>query len=115
MGGLPGMYRLFQGIQNEACMGRAAHPPSDDPACEGIDHEGHIDEPGPGRDIGEVRHPQTIGLGRLELPVHLVERARRSLVADRGLHRLAPDRPGKAEITHQPLDGAAGHVLAFAP
>ena len=40
------MYRLFQGIQNEGCMGRAAHPPSDDPACEGIDHEGHIDEPG---------------------------------------------------------------------
>ena len=23
LGGLPGMYRLFQGIQNEACMGRS--------------------------------------------------------------------------------------------
>ena len=55
-GGLPGMYRLFQSIQNEAGMGRAVHPPSDDPACEGIDHEGYIDQPGRGRDIGDVRH-----------------------------------------------------------
>ncbi len=27
---------------------------SDDAACEGIDHEGHIDEPGPGRDIADI-------------------------------------------------------------
>ena len=82
------MYRLFQGIQNEVCMARVAHPPSDDPACEGIDHEGRIDESEAGRNIGEIRHSQTIGLSRLELPVHLVERACRSLVAYCG-HRWA--------------------------
>lgn len=40
-GGRPsGMTRLFQGIQDEACMRRPADPPANDPTGEGVDDEG---------------------------------------------------------------------------
>ena len=55
--------RLLQGVQDEAGMGRAAGAPADDPPGVGVDDEGDIDEPGPGRDIGEVRQPQPVGRG----------------------------------------------------
>jgi hypothetical protein len=50
----------------------------------------------------------------MELPVDVIERARRSLVADRGPHRLATDYPLQTQIAHQPLDGASGHGEALA-
>ena len=52
--------RLLQGIEHEVGAGRARHPPADDPAGEDIDHEGHVDEARPGRDVGEVRDPQHV-------------------------------------------------------
>ena len=87
--GPPVVERLFQGIQDKAGLGRARHPQADDPPGEGIDDKGDIDEPLPGRDIGEVRDPQRIRPGLLELPVHLVARAGRGGIADRCLHGLA--------------------------
>ena len=87
----PVMDGLFKGIQNETGMGRPADAPPDDPTGIDVDNEGHIHKSCPGRDIGEVRNPQPVRSGRMELPVHLVERARRGLVADR---RLAPACPG---------------------
>ena len=52
--------RLFESIEHKASLGRSRHPPADDAAGEGIDDEGDVDKPLPGRDIGEVRHPQRI-------------------------------------------------------
>ena len=49
--------RLFQGIQDEAGMGCPADPPAHDIAGVDVDHEGHVDEAGPGRDVSEVRRP----------------------------------------------------------
>jgi hypothetical protein len=57
----------------------------------GVDDKGDVDETRPGRDIGEVRDPQRVRSRCLELPVHVVERTRRRLVADRGSDRLAMD------------------------
>lgn len=34
----------LQGVEHEADMGCAAHPPADDPASVGVDQEGHLDE-----------------------------------------------------------------------
>src|SRR3954453_20132264 len=45
--GAPVVERLFQGIQDKAGLGRARHPPADDPPGEGIDDKGDIDEPLP--------------------------------------------------------------------
>jgi hypothetical protein len=45
----------------------------------------------PSCDVREIRDPQHVRPRRLELPVDVVERARRCLVADRGFDRLATD------------------------
>jgi hypothetical protein len=50
----------------------------------------------------------------MELSVDVVERAWRSLVADRGPHRLATDHPLQAQIAHQARDGAASDSEALA-
>jgi hypothetical protein len=67
------MDRLIEGIQNEPGMRRPAHPPAHDIAGIDVDHEGHVDEPRPRRDVREVRDPQHVRRRRMERPVHLVE------------------------------------------
>jgi hypothetical protein len=51
---------LLQGIEHEGGAGGSRDPPADDAAGEDIDHEGHIDEAGPGRDVGKIRDPQGV-------------------------------------------------------
>lgn len=101
-----GMQRLFERVQHEGSMGRPTHPPADDPTGKRIDHECHIDEAGPCRDVCKVRHPQHIRPRHVELPVDVVERTGRRLVADRGLERLATDSAGQALPPHQPFHRA---------
>ena len=87
---------------------------SDNAPGKNIDHEGDVDEALPGGDIGEVGDPQGIRPGRMELPVHLVMRAGRCLVADGCLHRLAAHRARKPDLPHQPCRGAACDPDSFA-
>src|ERR1700733_8557755 len=101
------MQGLLQRIEDEARMGGAADPPADDPAGEGVDDEGDIDEAGPSRHIGEIRKPEHVRRWGVELSVDMILRARRRLVADRGSHRLAADYPLQTHAPHQPLDRAA--------
>ena len=68
--------RLFQRIEDEAGVRRPAGPPADDPPGISVDDEGNVDEPRPGCDVGEVRHPKSIRRRGVELPVDAVERAR---------------------------------------
>src|SRR6478752_6309077 len=72
---------LFQGIENEGCMRRPAHPPADDPAGIGVYDESHVDEAGPGRDVGEIGDPEHVRRRSMELTTDLIERAWRCLVA----------------------------------
>src|SRR5256714_9122941 len=51
----------------------------------------------------------------MELPVDVIQRARRRLVADRRPDRLATDHALQTKARHQPLDGAAGSREAFSP
>ena len=46
--------RLLQGVEDEAGMGGAGHPPADDPPGERVDDEGDVDEALPRRDVGEI-------------------------------------------------------------
>jgi hypothetical protein len=43
--------RLLQGVEDEASIGRAGHPPANDAPGERIDDKGDVDETLPGRDI----------------------------------------------------------------
>ena len=85
------MKRLFQGIENESGVSRAADPPADDPTGIGVDHERDVDESRPGGDICEVRDPEHVQALRLELAVHPVERAWRGFVTYRCPHAPSAD------------------------
>ena len=99
---------LLQSVENEARVRRSADPPAHDVAGIDVDHEGDVDEPRPGRDVGKVRDPQHVRCRRMELSVDLVERARRRLVADGRPHRLVADYALQAEIAHEPFHRASG-------
>jgi len=73
-------------------MSRPAGPPADDPPSIGIDDEGDVDEPRPGRDVREVRDPQHVRRWRVKLAVDVIERAWCRLVADGRAHR-PPAKP----------------------
>ena len=106
--------RLLQRVEHEAGVRRPRHAPADDAPGVGVDDEGDVDEARPGRDVGEVRDPQRVRPRRLELPVDVVERARRGLVADRGpAPACRGSTPCRAHCPHQPRHRAAGHLDAL--
>src|SRR6266446_6757171 len=90
-----------------------ADAPTDDISGEHVDDERHINEPGPCRDIGKIRDPQPVGSWRLELAIDPIERAWSALVADGRALWLAADDALQAEVTHEPLDRAAGDRKAL--
>ena len=106
---------LLECIEDEAGMGGAARPPTDDPPCERVDHERDVDEARPSRDIGEVRHPEHVRCRRAELTVDVITRARRRAVADRRAHGLPPNDTCQAHHPHEPCDRAARDVKPLAP
>ncbi len=73
--GPPIMKRLVECIENETRMGSPARPPTDDAASEGIDHERDVNEASLSRHIREIRKPEHVWRGSVELSVHPVERA----------------------------------------
>ena len=66
--------RLFQRVEHEVGVHRAAHAPTCDGPRAHVDHEGYVDEPLSGRHVGEVGYPQLVRPLGPELPVHPVQR-----------------------------------------
>ena len=48
---------LLQSVQHEAGMSRAGDTPADDTPRKDVDDEGDMDEAGPRREVGKIRHP----------------------------------------------------------
>lgn len=105
--------RLVECIENETRMGCPACPPTDDAASEGIDHERDVDEALPSGHIREIRKPEHVRRGCVEVPVHPVERARRGLVRHGGFDGFATDNALQPHCPHKPSNRAAGDVVAF--
>jgi hypothetical protein len=78
-----------------------------------VDDEGDIDHPCRSRDVSEVRYPQRVGSGSMELAVDPVERAWSGLVADCRPPKLAPDIALKGHRFHEPGNGASGGLEAY--
>ena len=112
--GAPVVERLLEGVEHEARMSCPRHPPADDAAREGVDHEGGVDEPLPGRDVGEIRNPEDVRPRRPELTVHPIGGARRGRVGDGG-PCLPPARDAaQPHVPHQAFHRAARHRDALA-
>jgi hypothetical protein len=109
-----GVDRLFEGVQHKVGAQRRRHAPADDASPEDVDHEGHVDETLPRRDVRESRHPELIRPRRDEVPIDQVGRARgRGVGLRRGGPRPSPDDADQAEVAHQPTDATARCAEAF--
>jgi hypothetical protein len=71
-----------------------------------VDDERDIDEPGPGPDVGEVRDPDPVRLGRGERAVEQVPGPGRGGVGDGGAGLLPAPDTVHPEVAHEPVDGA---------
>jgi hypothetical protein len=98
----------------EIAMRGSGDAPADDASRIGVDHESNVDEARPGAHVSEVGEPEHVRHRRMELPIDVIERARRCPVADRRLDSLAADGALQAYILHQPFDRTAGDCNALA-
>src|SRR5512140_3076423 len=64
-------------------------------AGEHVDHEGHVQPALPGRNIGEITHPQLVGPRGVELALDAIQRARHRVLRYRGALLLAPAHPSR--------------------
>ena len=109
----PVMKRLLERIQDEAGMCCPASSPADYPAGVSVDDKGDVDKRRPGRDVGEVRHPQHVRRGGVELAIDVIagRGAVLSLIVMRiGLPRIAPAEP-ISPISRSTVQRAARPIL----
>jgi hypothetical protein len=59
--------RKIERLEHQLGAQMGLHRPAHDPAAEHVEYHREVEEPGPGRDIGDVGDPQAIGLGRAKL------------------------------------------------
>src|SRR5262247_3691110 len=90
-------------------MHRAGDTPSDDAARKHIDDESHVDEPRPGRDVGEIGDPELIRPHRGELALDQILGIIRLVAADGGSAFATAHNPLLPERSHQSFDGTAGN------
>lgn len=93
----------------------ARRVPADDRPGEAVDHERHVDEPGPGPAVGEVGDPFPVRrLGR-EVPIEQVRGSPAVLPAwDRGAMPAATDDARQALVAHESVNGAGCDLMATA-
>ncbi len=88
--------------------------PTDDESGEHVDDESDVDEAAPRRDVGQVRHPELVRTGRVEVALDEVCRTGPVRVGLRRLESTSTDRSLEAHFAHQTGHGAPSHVAAFA-
>jgi len=104
----------LQGVDGQVRAQGVGQLPAHDHPAEDVDEEGGVQPADVGLHVGEVGHPQPIGGGRCEVPVHQVVRAVLALVRPGGdLVGLAPAYTGEPQVTHKSFDCAAGDPGAF--
>jgi hypothetical protein len=110
----PCVQRLLKRVEHEVGLHRGAHAPADDAPGKDVDDEGHVHKALPGRDVGEVAHPQLVRPLGAELSIDPVQRARSLGIGHRRSHALASHHPAQPQPAHQALHRAARHLDALA-
>jgi hypothetical protein len=96
----------LQGVQDELRPEVVGHGPSDDPAAEGVEHDGDVEEAGSSRYVGDIRHPELVRGGGGEVAVDEVGSRTRLPVPPRRNRATAPMAgPDEAGLAHQPGNG----------
>jgi hypothetical protein len=92
----------LQGLQDQLGPEVIAHGPPHHPTGEAVDGHGQVEEPRPGRDVGDVGHPRAVWLGGSEVGLQQVRCwGSRGILAS-GPEALAPMHALQATGPHQP-------------
>ena len=83
------------------------HRPADDQPGEQVLHVREVQEPFPGRDVGDVRRPRLVRAVRAKVALHQVGSDPDAGQPDGGAPTLARQKPGDTGRLHQPLDALA--------
>jgi len=87
--------RHVQGIEHQLGGEAGRHRPADDPTAEGVEHHRQVKKAGPGRDVGQVGHPQGIRPIGAEVAVDQIRRLAAVISSCRDHAPSAAD-PGQA-------------------
>jgi len=101
-----------EGIEHEPRAQVIGHGPVDHAAAEGIQHDGEEQEPGPGRDVGDVRDPEPIGCVGGEVALDQVRCRPGARIPCRRPRSLASADAPQARTAHQSGDPLAAHSAA---
>ena len=100
--------RLLQAIGTAIASKRVRDRPAHDPPRVHVRDERDVGEPGPRRDVGQVRYPELVRPGRAEASLEEVRGASSGLVGHgRPLVLLAWKGPGGAGLAHLAFNRAA--------
>ena len=93
--GAPCHQRHVQSIKHQLRGERGGHRPADDAAAEGVEHHSKIEKAGPGRNVGDIGHPQQIRRFRREIALDQIG-CLTTVAPDRGHDELASAHTDKA-------------------
>ena len=103
----------LQGVEDELGAEMRRHGPADDPATPGVQHDGQVEEAGPGGDLGDVGDPELIRPFRHEGALHQVRSGSGGGIAPGGPDMSPPAHPRQRGPAHEARDPLAAHVDAL--
>ena len=89
------------------------HGPTHHAPAEAIEHHRQIQKSRPGRNVGDVGHPQLIGRGGVKIPLDQIRRRTRIGPADRGAHAFTPTHAAQSRLARQPCNALLAHARAL--
>jgi hypothetical protein len=81
-GGTPPPHRHVQRLEHELGSEMVGHRPAHDPPAERVEHHRQEQKTRPGRDVGDIGDPQTVGGIGHELALHQIGRRPRVFYGD---------------------------------
>jgi hypothetical protein len=100
---LPLRQRHVQCIEHELGLQVVAHGPSDNAPREGIEHDGQIQEPGPGRNIGDISDPQPVRFVGMEVALNRIASGPNPFVPEGCAPGFAAADADNTGRSHQPF------------
>ena len=105
--------RHLESVQSRLGGHLTSGAPTNDPAGEHVLDERCERHRGPGRNVGEVDHPEPVGSIGAELTLHQIRWAKGLVIGDRGPNTKTAPGALEAEFPHQPFDRAARNLEAI--
>lgn len=105
--------RHLERVEDELGAQMVGHRPADDQPGEQVLDVREIQEPFPGRDVGDVRRPRLVRVGRAKVALEQVGSDPDARQPDRRAPALACRNPGDTSRSHQPLDALSPDVDAM--